>query len=57
MPLEGQFLCYASSLSVLAIALYKNFPQNVVLMGHVCMYVLTVVRSGISDINPDSDAF
>jgi len=27
MPLEGQFLCCA--LSVLAIALYKNFPQNV----------------------------
>jgi len=25
MPLEGQFLCCA--LSVLAIALYKNFPQ------------------------------
>jgi len=27
IPLEGQFLCCA--LSVLAIALYKNFPQNV----------------------------
>jgi len=27
MPLEGQFLCCA--LSVLAIELYKNFPQNV----------------------------
>ena len=26
MPLEGQFLCCA--LSVLAIALYKNFPQK-----------------------------
>jgi len=29
MPLEGQFLCCAVALFVLAIAVYKNFPQNV----------------------------
>jgi len=29
MSLEGQFFCCAVTLSVLAIALYKNFLQNV----------------------------
>ena len=48
MPLEGQFLCCA--LSVLAIALYKNFPQNVLVSSSFwsprkrrhgpCMYVM-----------------
>jgi len=44
MPLEGRFLCCA--LSVLAIALYKNFPQNVLVSSsfwsprNVCMYLL-----------------
>jgi len=38
MPLEGQFFCCASSLSVLAIALYKNFPQNVFRTHRHCLY-------------------
>ena len=49
MPLEGQFLCCAVTLSILAIALYKNFPQNVLVSSSFwsprtrrhgpCMYV------------------
>ena len=56
MPLEGQFLCCA--LSVLAIALYKNFPQNVLVSSSFwsprkrrhgpCMYYYQIHVSWIS---------